>query len=119
MRLAHAGRTHEEEPGLVTAWIVTNEGLCKELGALQRFSLRGSVSLFIGKIGNITLKVAMLVTFWNVGPLHHPRRALLHPAVARHRHAATRAIWPRHQLPSRSSTKCATLERHSVSSSGG
>src|SRR6266404_4695827 len=68
----------------------------------------------IGQVGDVTLKIAMLVTLRNSRALHHPRRALLHPAIARHSHAASRAILPRHHLPSRPSAKRAILQRHNV-----
>src|ERR1700674_228685 len=71
--------------------------------------------LLIGQVGNVTLKIAMLVTLRNSRALHHPRRALLHPAIARHRHAARRAISARHQLPTRPSTQRAILQSHSDS----
>src|SRR6266700_2800227 len=66
----------------------------------------------IGEVGNVALKIAMLVALGNPRTLHHQRRALLHSTVARHRHAARRAIHARHQLPSRPSAKRAILQRH-------
>src|SRR5467141_3370817 len=68
----------------------------------------------IGQVGDVTLKIAMLVTLRNSRALHHPRRTLLRPAIARYRHVARRAVSPRHQLPSRSPAKFAIFERHNV-----
>src|SRR3989442_14891435 len=56
----------------------------------------------------------MLVTLRNSRTLHHPRRTLLHPAIAHHRHAARRAIPSWHQLPSCSPAKFAIFQRHIV-----
>src|SRR5882724_5462571 len=112
MCLSHAGVSHEQESGLVAARIVTNEGLRKKLGPLQGFSLLRRISLTVGKIRDVTFKIAMLVALWNPRALHHARRALLHPAIAGHRHAAGCAIRPRHQLPTRPPAKRAILQRH-------
>src|SRR6266446_1829925 len=69
-------------------------------------------SLAIGEVGNVTLKIAMLVALGNPRTLHHQRRALLHSTVARHRHAARRAVRARHELPSRPPAKRAILQSH-------
>src|SRR6266571_4343980 len=72
MCLSHTRVPHEQKSGLVTAWIVTNEGLRKKLGPLQGFSLLRCVSLTVGKVRHVTLKIAMLVALGNPRALHHP-----------------------------------------------
>src|SRR6266516_2740429 len=50
MCLSHTRVPHEQKSGLVTAWIVTNEGLRNKLGPLQAFSLLRCVSLTNRKV---------------------------------------------------------------------
>src|SRR5579864_2370872 len=112
MRLSNTGVPHKQESSLVTARIVTNEGLSEKFGSFQGFSLLRRVNLAVGQIGFVALKIAMLVALRNSRALHYPRRALLHTAIACHSHAACRSIGPRHQLPSCSPALRTILEGH-------
>src|ERR1700741_4553391 len=112
MCLANSGVPHKQKSSLVTARIVTDEGLSKKLGSLQGLSLLRCVSLSVGKVSNVALKIAMFVALRNSRALHHAGRAILHPAIACHRAGAGRAIRSRYQLPSRSPAKRAIFQRH-------
>src|SRR5712692_11167762 len=112
MCLSHTRVPHEQKSSLVTARIVANEGLRKKLSPLQRFSLLRCISLTVGKVRHVTLEIAMLIALGNPRALHHSHRAVLHSAVACHRHFARRAIRTRHQLPSRASAKRAIFQGH-------
>src|SRR6266850_2214814 len=115
MCFTDAGISHEQDSCLITPRIVTNEGLRKKLGLLQGLSLLRCVSLPVGKVRHVAFEIAMLVALRNPRAIHHARRAILHSAIAGHRHAPARAIWTRHQSPSRPSAKRAILQRHSDS----
>src|SRR5215467_2478627 len=108
MRLAYARRPHEQKPFFRCPGIISNEGLGRQLRLLQRLPLLRGRS----HIGAVTFKVAMLVALGDPCALDNACRAVLHSAVARHRHLARRPISARHQLPSRTSAKRAILQRH-------
>src|SRR5712671_44482 len=66
----------------------------------------------VGEVCNVALEVAMFITFGTASPIHHPRSAFFHAAVASRRHIAAHTIASRHQLPSRPSAKRAIFKRH-------
>src|SRR6267143_1358057 len=115
MCFTDAGISHEQDSRLITPRIVTNEGLRKKLGLLQGLSLLRCVSFPVGEVRDVAFEIAVLIALRNPRAIHHPRRAILNPAIASHRHAPARAIRTRHQLPSRPSAKRAILLRHSDS----
>src|ERR1700731_1663561 len=114
MCFSYARWPHKQQSLFGRTGVLAHEPLREQLCLLQRMRVLRRPGLPISQVGDVTLKIAMLVTLWNSRALHDPRRALLHPAIAPHRHAARRAIPSRHQLPSRSPAKFTIFQRHNV-----
>src|SRR5271157_76854 len=113
MRLPCARRPHQQQP-LFRRRILAHESLHQQLRLFDRLLVLRTPGLSVRQIRRVTFKIAMLIPLRDPRPLHHQTRALFHPALTRHGHAARRAILSRHQLPSCPSANRAILSCHDL-----
>ena len=112
MCLSHARRTHQQQSLLRRPRIIPHKSLRQHLRLLHRRRMRRHPRLPIRQIRHITLKIAMLIPLRYLRALHHMRGPLFHPAIARARHLARRAIHPRLHPPPRPPAQRTIFYRH-------
>src|SRR5271155_3341056 len=105
MRLADAGRTHQQQTLFRCAWIISHKSLGQEFGFFQRVGLLGCGA----NVGAVTLEIAMLVALGNVGAFDDSFSAILHAAVAGDGYLAGGTIGPGDELPAGSFAERAIL----------
>src|SRR6266446_4290847 len=94
--------------------LLAHKSLRDQVRILERLQMLCCPGLAVDEIGDVTLKIAMLVAFRHSRALHHASRTLFHAAVAGHSDVAAQTVGSRHQLPSRSSAKRAIFKGHVV-----